>query len=196
MNKTAIATIVASVIAGTSCFGYFTNVTIDRNVDRIKQIDTHQQVKQPIANESNSFRNIKVTSQSVAFVIKGEASVFEGTFHYTVKQGEKVIVENFGTASIGGPEWGKVEQQINIPWNKMSGHSPLTIELYEIDQESGQKVRVMQIPLTIGSDSNSYKNESFRNITVAPVSFEYSIKGEARLHEGTFNYDVKQGVKK
>ncbi|UVI28414.1 Gmad2 immunoglobulin-like domain-containing protein [Paenibacillus spongiae] len=205
MNKVTISTIVASVIAGTALFG-FTSISIDNfSVAHAKEImkqENHHQVKPPVTKQpeaekavNDSFRNIKAEKTSLLFEIKGEASVFEGTYNYSVKQGKKEIASGFGTASMGGPEWGKVKQMIAIPVNKLSAYAPLTIELYEIDQESGKQVRTVKMPLSLNKTGKSKGNEVFRKMTVAPVAVEYTVKGEARLHEGTYNYTVKQGKK-
>ncbi|MGO4347218.1 hypothetical protein AB4Z45_17175 [Paenibacillus sp. MCAF9] len=60
---------------------------------------------------------------------------------------------DFGTASVGGPEWGKVNQTIIVPVNKLSLDIPLHIELYEIHQESVEQVRKVIIPLTMYASS-------------------------------------------
>ncbi|QJD81779.1 Gmad2 immunoglobulin-like domain-containing protein [Cohnella herbarum] len=206
MNKTlAIGTIAASVIAGSTLIGFLTTTIADRNTVQAKQIvmqEIQHQAKLPkpnlnvgIATNNDSFRNVAAYKQSLIFDLQGEARVFEGTYNYAIKQGRKIIASGFGTASMGGPEWGEVNQKIAVPVKKLSGHDPLTIELYEIDQESGKQVRKVNIPLTLGTSSAKSENESFRNMKIAPASLKYSIKGEARMFEGTYNYVVKQGEK-
>ncbi|MGG1635871.1 Gmad2 immunoglobulin-like domain-containing protein [Paenibacillus sp. NRS-1760] len=197
MKKIVVGTVVASVIAGATLIGLMTNSVSDRSIvqakENVNQI-TQQHVKQPTANISNdSFRNIEAAKQSLVFEINGEASLFEGTYHFTIKQGDKIIMTDFGTASVGGPEWGKVNQTIIVPVNKLSLDNPLHIELYEIDQESGEQVRKINMPLTMYASSKKVDNESFRNLMITPVSVDYSLKGET--FRGTYNYTLKHGEK-
>ncbi|MGO4696258.1 Gmad2 immunoglobulin-like domain-containing protein [Paenibacillus sp. 2TAB26] len=199
MKKIVIGTVVTSVIAGVTLIGLLTNSVSDRSIvqakENVNQI-TQQHVKQPNASISNdSFHNIEAAKQSLVFEINGEASLFEGTYHFTIKQGDKIIMTGFGTASVGGPEWGKVNQTIIVPVNKLSLDIPLHIELYEIDQESGEQVRKINMPLTMYANSKKVDNESFRNLMITPVSVDYSLKGEARLSEGTYHYTLKHGEK-
>ncbi|MEC0093172.1 Gmad2 immunoglobulin-like domain-containing protein [Paenibacillus macquariensis] len=142
------------------------------------------------------FRKIKLTpaiKTTTEYIVTGQASVFEGTYQYAVKQGESVIVKGFGTASQGGPEWGEISQNISIPTNKLSGNQSLTLELYEIDQESGAVVNKHTVPLNV---INKVDNQAFRNIKVAPatkITTEFSVSGEASVFEGTYQYVMKQG---
>jgi len=196
MIKTTITTIAATLIAGATT--YAAPSIMDRNVAKDKQVETHQQTKQIAVNQSDSdsFRSIEAALQNLSFTIKGEARVFEGTYHYTVKQGRKVILQSFGTVSKGGPEWGEFEQKIDIPVNKLIGDTPLTLEIFELDQEeNGKQIREVTIPLTKTVSNKIYKNDSFRNIMVETATHEYSLTGEARLFEGTYHYAVKQGDK-
>ncbi|MGO4347219.1 hypothetical protein AB4Z45_17180 [Paenibacillus sp. MCAF9] len=54
-----------------------------------------------------------ITPVSVNYSLKGEARLSEGTYHYTLKHGEKVLASGFGTATIGAPDWGKVQYECN-----------------------------------------------------------------------------------
>ncbi|MFD0586522.1 Gmad2 immunoglobulin-like domain-containing protein [Paenibacillus sp. GCM10027627] len=199
MKKAAIGTIAATVIAGASLVGYIATSFDDRNVALANQLAkkaVHQKDNGAVApKQEESFRNVKAEKKSFVFDLKGEASVFEGTYHYAVKQGGKVIASDFGTASAGGPEWGKMEQRITIPADKLAIDLPLTVELYEVDQESGKQVRKISIPVTLDTNGKTYENESFRGLKLLPVSLEYTVKGEAQMHEGTFHYNVLQGGK-
>ncbi|MBH5318421.1 spore gernimation protein [Paenibacillus sp. GSMTC-2017] len=199
MKKITIGAVAASVIAGATIVTILSTSNdsiIAQAKEGVKQGAKHQLVTNVSDSKktvSESFRNIKVSKEKLLFQLKGEASVFEGTYHYTIKQGDKVIVEEFGSASIGGPDWGKINQQIEVPASKLSGDAPLTLELYEMDQESGKQVRKINISLTDMTQNKITNNDSFRNITVTPVSMSYSIKGEAKMNEGTYHYAVKQG---
>lgn len=199
MNKAAFGTITAAVFAGVTIFGFgILSTANDNNTAQAKPGIEQQQpleTKQPVENnsESEAFRNIKTVKQKLQFQIKGEASVFEGTYHYSIKQGDKVIAADFGSASLGGPAWGKIDQKIDVPVNKLSSNAPLTIEIYEIDQESGKQVNKVSMPLFVNTNSKAKNNDQFRNISITPITLSYSLKGEARMHEGTYHYAVKQG---
>ncbi|MCE0451895.1 MULTISPECIES: Gmad2 immunoglobulin-like domain-containing protein [Brevibacillus] len=93
------------------------------------------------------FRNLKLAAPSVVYTVSGEASVFEGTYQYAVKQDEQVVAKGFGTASKGGPEWGEFSQEIVIPLSNLSKNNTSTLELFEIDQESGETKNKMVFPL-------------------------------------------------
>jgi len=146
--------------------------------------------------ENQAFRNIKVspvTKTTTEFSVSGEASVFEGTYQYIMKQGERVIVKGFGTASQGGPGWGTISQNISIPNSKLSSKQSLTLELFEVDQESGAIVNKLIAPLNV---SQTVNNQVFRNIKVVPATnttIDYAVTGQASVFEGTYQYAVKQG---
>jgi len=146
--------------------------------------------------ENQAFRNIKVapvTKTTTEFSVSGEASVFEGTYQYVMKQGERVIGKGFGTASQGGPEWGNISQTISIPNSKLSSKQSLTLELFEVDQESGAIVNKLIAPLNV---SQTVNNQVFRNIKLVPTiktTIDYAVTGQARVFESNYQYSVKQG---
>jgi Immunoglobulin-like domain of bacterial spore germination len=201
MKKTTIGTIYATVIAGAAIFTFGLLSTNNNNNTALAKEQAQQEVqqqpietKQPVENNSEeAFRNIQTAKQKLQFQLKGEASVFEGTYHYNIKQGSKVIAEDFGQATTGGPAWGKIDQKIDIPVNKLSGNAPIFIELYEFDQESGKQMNTISMPLSVNTSIKGKNNEKFRNLSVTPSLISYSLKGEARMHEGSYHYAVKQG---
>jgi len=146
--------------------------------------------------DNQAFRNIKVapaTKTTTEFSVSGEASVFEGTYQYVMKQGERVIGKGFGMASQSGPEWGKISQTISIPNSKLSSKQSLTIELFEIDQESGAIANKLIAPLNV---SQTVNNQVFRNIKLIPTTkttIDYAVTGQASVFEGNYQYAVKQG---
>jgi len=199
MNKIAIGAFAVSVVAGATLIGFLTSSIEGRNFVQAKQIAlyeaTQQQKSIPPAGSlanSDSFRNVKAVKQSLVFELKGEARVSEGTYNYAVKQGMKTIVFGYGTASIGAPEWGTVAQKIVVPADKLSGDAPLVLEVYEINQENGERVNRIRTPLTLDANAGINGNDAFRNLKAAPVSVNYKITGEARMLEGTYLYTVKQ----
>lgn len=143
-NKT-IALLTATILTG-SAFAGFMNTTLADQAQP-KSV-TQQQVKKATDKQQQKmFRNIKVMESAVTFTVKGEASLFEGTYQYTVKQGNKIVAKGFGTASKGGPEWGTFTQKISIPVSKLSGDKPLTVELFEVDQATGKITNKVVMPV-------------------------------------------------
>ncbi|MEQ7052794.1 Gmad2 immunoglobulin-like domain-containing protein [Paenibacillaceae sp. P-4] len=142
---------------------------------------------------NKAFRDAKVIITAVTYAVKGEANVHEGTYHYAVKHGDKVVTQGFGTASKGGPEWGAFEQTINAPVAEMTNGTTLSLELFEIDQKTGNAIHKIAIPLTKTEEKKQAK--MFRDTKVVSSSVVYTIKGEARVFEGNYNYAVKQGNK-
>ncbi|WP_068533145.1 Gmad2 immunoglobulin-like domain-containing protein [Paenibacillus glacialis] len=195
MKKQMIAICTATVLVG-SVFG-IQSITKADHSETLTPQSSQQQTSNPATVTSNkeasaTFRNIK-TDRIEHYMLTGKASVFEGTYQYVVKQGERVIVKGFGTASQGGPEWGTISQTISIPKSKLNGKEPLTVTLFEIDQESGAVVNKLTAPLNASKTRN---NHVFRNIKLTPATkttTEYAVKGQASIFEGTYQYAVKQG---
>ena len=163
-----IAICTATVLIG-SVIGIQSITKADRSEMLSPQSSQQQMSKSEkvrISKETSAtFRNIK-TDQIEQFMLTGKASVFEGTYQYVVKQGERVIVKGFGTASQGGPEWGTISQTISISKSKLSGKEPLIVEIFEIDQESGAVVNNLAAPLNASETRN---NHVFRKIKLTPA---------------------------
>ncbi|MCR8845233.1 Gmad2 immunoglobulin-like domain-containing protein [Paenibacillus sp. SC116] len=201
MKTKTIAIITASILAGSSLLGYVGTTWAGKQQQPSTQ--TKQEVKVPNVlvqkpqqektYSNDAFRNIGEVKLSEQYVIKGQARVFEGNYNYVVKQGSKIVAEGFGTASKGGPEWGAFSQTITVPVSKLNSTQPLTVELFEIDMESGKQVNKVVVALN-GKGKVKY-SDAFRGVKVASSTAQVAVKGEARVHEGTYNYAVKQGGK-
>ncbi|TVX88305.1 Gmad2 immunoglobulin-like domain-containing protein [Paenibacillus agilis] len=201
MKTKTIAIVTASILAGSSLLGYVGTTWAGKQQQPSAQ--TKQEVKIPnvLAQKpqqektysNDAFRNIGEVKLSEQYVIKGEARVFEGNYNYVVKQGSKVITKGFNTASKGGPEWGTFSQTITVPVNKLNSMQPLTVELFEVDMESGKEVR--KVVVDLNGKGSVKQNDSFRGVKVVSANVQVAIKGEAQVHEGTYNYAVKQGNK-
>ncbi|UHA75927.1 spore gernimation protein [Paenibacillus sp. 481] len=144
-------------------------------------------------DSNKAFRQVKQVGSVVTYTIKGEASLFEGTYNYAVKQGGKVVATGFGTASKGGPEWGTFTQAISIPANKLSGKQPLTLEMFEMDQESGKAINKVVMSLSTTPSKKVAGNKVFRQVKHVNTAMTYTVKGEANVFEGAYQYAVKQG---
>lgn len=141
--------------------------------------------------EEESFRQVKASTPQVEYEIEGKARVFEGTYHYRVKDGEKTVAQGWGTASIGAPEWGKFQQTIRLPKSKSALNSNLKLELFEVSAKDGSEVHPLILPLKAGS--HSQKNAAFREVRVHEPKVKYRVHGEARVSEGTYHFAVSDG---
>lgn len=79
--------------------------------------------------QNNTFR--QVTGQvNYIYQVQGEARVFEGTYHFEVSDGHYILIQGFGTASHGAPEWGSFKETIIIPSSDVPVNGSLVLELY------------------------------------------------------------------
>ncbi|HHY72514.1 MAG TPA: hypothetical protein GX497_04655 [Bacillus bacterium] len=90
--------------------------------DNDKQIET----------ENSAFRNIDLSGSNGKYIVKGEASVFEGVFYYTVEDGHEYQIEETKVAlENGAPAWEPFELKITIPEDLLPLNGTLTLELFE-----------------------------------------------------------------
>jgi len=194
MNKKIIALSTAVVIGGSAFFGVMNTSWAQKFSQQFDQSFLKPAVKaaEDTAKEE-AFRNVKVSDRIVQYIVSGKARVHEGTYNYTVKQSGEVVAEGFGTASMGAPEWGTFTQEVSIPANKLSDDQALTMELFQIDMESGDAVNQTNFDLNKESAVSSRKAaKTFHSIKVSDSNVQYTVTGKARVHEGTYNYAVKQ----
>jgi len=183
MKKQTIALFTAAtLLAGTALVGSINTIWAQQSTGSMQQ-----QVKE------QNFRNVKLGESIVTYTIKGEAQVHEGTYHYTLKQNGKVLAKGFGTASMGAPEWGTINQQISVSSTKLAGNKGLTLDMYEEDAATGQNINHITVPLH--KSDKAAKNKVFRNLKLSESTVTYTVKGEAQVHEGTYHYAVKQDGK-
>lgn len=109
--------------------------------------DYVQQTQFEAVYENEAFRSIQVVKTDDGWLLEGESSVFEATVSYAVGDGHNYFVEDFVTASEGGPGWGSFE--INISFEHSDGSRPLTVELYEESAKDGSRTKELAIPLGI-----------------------------------------------
>lgn len=188
MNKKTITVFAASILT-CSVFAGVLGTTWANQATPL--VTTKQETNANEAAKQNMFRNIKLAEPALLYTLKGEASVFEGTYQYAVKQGKHVLAKGYGTASKGGPEWGTFAQTIKIARSELIRNEPLMLEIFEINQENGAIINKLSIPL---DSSDTVKNTNvFRNLKLAAPSVVYTVSGEASVFEGTYQYAVKQG---
>ncbi|MFS0554353.1 Gmad2 immunoglobulin-like domain-containing protein [Brevibacillus sp. 179-C9.3 HS] len=188
MNKKTITVFAASILTCSVFAGVLGTTWANQAAT---PVIAQQETKGNEAATQNNFRNIKLAEPALLYTVKGEANVFEGTYQYAVKQGKHVLAKGFGTASKGGPEWGTFAQTIKLPVSELIGNEPLTLEMFEINQENGATINKLSIPL---NKAGKVKNTTvFRNLQLATPSVVYTVSGEASVFEGTYQYAVKQG---
>lgn len=76
--------------------------------------------------------------------IKGAAQLFEGTFHVVLEDGHNQLVNQLGTASAGGPEWGVIDMELEFP-SPTSAHGLLII-MWQ-NPEDGSWVEELAVPV-------------------------------------------------
>lgn len=100
-----------------------------------------------IEKAEDVFRNVSVTGTNGEYTVTGEASVFEGTFYYTVEDGHDYLIEEtVVTVEEGAPNWSDFEFQIAIPQDKLT-NTTLTLELYEKSAENGEPIHHVTLQL-------------------------------------------------
>jgi hypothetical protein len=89
------------------------------------------------------FKDVVVAESEENFIISGKAQVFEGVFHYTLFDGEKVLLEN-NYQTDGAPAWGVFE----ITFEKdMVTTNDTELELFVFSAKDGSKVNTLKIPI-------------------------------------------------
>lgn len=121
-----------------------------KNSDSQNHVSPNQQINSAIITDSvysnNAFRNVAIIKTGNGFFeINGEARVFEATFYYFLMQNNIESDEEFVTASIGAPEWGKFNFSINS--NIYKNNIPLYLVLFEASAKDGSRVNELTIRL-------------------------------------------------
>lgn len=77
--------------------------------------------------------------------VKGAAQLFEGTFHVVLEDGHKQLLNQLGTASAGGPEWGSIDMELEFPMpTSPNGH---LIIMWQ-DAADGSWVEELAVPIS------------------------------------------------
>lgn len=77
--------------------------------------------------------------------IRGAAQLFEGTFHVVLEDGHFQLVNALGTASAGGPEWGAIDLEVDVP--TPSSPNGTLIIMWQ-DPQDGNWVEELAVPVT------------------------------------------------
>lgn len=142
-------------------------------------------------SQEDSFRQVVVSDPVVEYVVRGKARVFEGIYHYRVKNGNKTITEGWGSTDEGGPAWGSFKQVLHLPKGEFAKKEDLTLELYEGSEKDGSEVHRLSLPLQEGSYTK--ENNGFKSIQINHPQVIYHVSGKARVFEGTYQYAVSDG---
>ncbi|QHW32442.1 hypothetical protein GZH47_17575 [Paenibacillus rhizovicinus] len=105
--------------------------------------------KPKIVASNEAFRVYEPAPDAVigkAFTVKGEASVFEAAFSYSLEDGHNVLAEGHAMADMGAPEWGKFEFTVTLTDMPTSPTGVLTI--YESSAKDGSSVHELHIAYT------------------------------------------------
>ena len=100
-------------------------------------------INKPFSNER--FENVivtKITEDSIA--ISGKAQVFEATFNWVLKQGNKEIKSGYQTTDAGAPEWGNFKFGLSIA---SQSDSTMHLVLFESSAKDGSRMSELAIPL-------------------------------------------------
>ncbi|MDQ0247055.1 hypothetical protein J2S09_004696 [Bacillus fengqiuensis] len=110
--------------------------------------DNDQEETKAVENEAFKIM-APVPNQTIhgVFTLKGEARVFEATFHYRLEDDHhNVLAEGFITADKGAPEWGDFEAEISF---KETTSSNAILTIFEESAKDGSPQHELFIPLKI-----------------------------------------------
>lgn len=110
------------------------------------KVDQQSELASEKVYSNKVFRDVNIKKIAPnQYVVKGEASVFEGTVNYVLSNGQTDLNKAFVTASQGGPGWGTFEIQLDT--STLTPNEKLNVILFEINQETGQRVNELVVPL-------------------------------------------------
>jgi hypothetical protein len=109
-----------------------------------------------------NFVEAKPYGKTNHYEVTGQARVWEATYHYRIKAGNKELIEGYGTATVGAPEWGDFKKIIKVSKKKCK---KLTLELFEISQKDGTEINKLTIPLD-NIKGKTFHNKTFKNVKV------------------------------
>ena len=99
-----------------------------------------------IPEENNAFRHIQIEETEDAYIVTGEARVFEAVFQYSVEDGHDYVVnETPYTLDEGAPAWSPFEVTVKKEDKPING--VLTLVLFERSAKDGEPTNVMTVTL-------------------------------------------------
>ncbi|MFZ0370617.1 MAG: BsuPI-related putative proteinase inhibitor [Halobacillus sp.] len=172
-----------------------------------KDKETNEEVKteeKTVSAEEDGFRNIEVSGKDGAYTVTGEAHVSHGEFTYLVEDGHQVLIEP-ETMEVGNEfEWAPFTLELSIPNEDLPDFGMVTLTL-KGKSEGSEDETIKNVALEEIAQSESEnetestkrevktEGEAFRNVTLSGENGDYTIEGEARVHEGSFVYTVEDG---
>lgn len=141
--------------------------------------------------ENSSFRNLEVTEPFVEYIVNGKARIYEGTFHYRVKDKNRILITGWTMTSVGAPEWGNFHVSIHLPKSRSALKTDLTLEMFEISAKDGSEINKLVIPLQEGD--SPVTNEAFKDVQINKPHVIYYVYGEAKTPGGFYKYAVQEG---
>lgn len=113
-----------------------------------------------IAAENEAFRIYSPKPDTVvdnAFVVEGEARVFEGAFRWMLEDGHRILQEGYVDAEAGAPAWGRF--QFEVSYDKASQPNLMLI-LYVSSAKDGSMQDELIIPLKAQEEHIEYNSGS------------------------------------
>lgn len=122
------------------------NPETENSIPAIKVSDNSTVSYKDSTYANKAFRNVVVTETGNGyFEINGEARVFEGTFYYFLRQEKKESDDEFVTASLGTPDWGKFNFSVNTSIFK--NDIPLYLVMFQSSPKDGSRIDELTIRL-------------------------------------------------
>jgi len=130
--------------------------------------------------------------------IRGLASVNEGTIQYELEDGHFIFASGYTTANSGAPEWGEFELIIDVA---EVPNGSVTLFLFEESAKDGSQKNELSIPLQVIKENNYedkvvLENNAFKIFSPVPhteVTNKITVRGLARVNEGTIQYELEDG---
>ncbi|MGP4077234.1 BsuPI-related putative proteinase inhibitor [Halobacillus sp. K22] len=169
--------------------------------------ETNEEAKteeKTVSAAEDGFRNIEVSGKDGTYTVTGEALVSKGSFTYQVEDGHHLLIEP-ETMKVGNDsEWAPFTLELSIPREDLPDFGTVTLTLTAksegTEDETSKNIALEEISQSeLETETETTKREvkvegeAFRNVTVAGENGTYTIAGEARVHEGSFNYTVEDG---
>lgn len=92
------------------------------------------------------FKNVHVQKTGeTTYLVAGQARVFEGVYHYLVRDGNEVIIDGRGKTDAAAPAFGKFSFSVDV--NKKTTIDGLYLVLFEVGAKDGSLQHELPIPL-------------------------------------------------
>ena len=113
------------------------NPVFDPHVVKPDTVDVYQ-------NETFKEVQVKKTGETT-YDVTGKARVFEAVYHYLVREGNEVMMDGYGMADAGAPEFGNFRFSIDVKKQVTKGAVYLVI--FEVSAKDGSRQHELPILL-------------------------------------------------